>query len=76
MRNRLTLPMRFATEGRANGVIRDNSLFSIGAQAIELPGEEGNRWRVVVDTSKPDAVSRYLSQSMPGVQWERSELPA
>jgi hypothetical protein len=76
MRTRLTLPMRFASEARANGVIRDNSLFPIGAQAVELPGEEGNRWRVVIDTVKADAVCRYLGQYMPGVEWARSGLPS
>jgi hypothetical protein len=30
MRTRLTLPMRFANEKRALGVIRDNSLFTVG----------------------------------------------
>lgn len=74
MRTRLTLPMRFATERRALGVIRDNSLFTIGAQAISVD-ESGLAWRVIIDTGKPDAVQRYLSQNMPGVEWARSELP-
>lgn len=73
MRTRLTLPMRFATEKRATGVIRDNGLFGLGALAVELP-ETGSRWRVVIDTERPDAVARYLSQYMPGVEWARSEL--
>lgn len=74
MRTRLTLPMKFNTEARANGVIRDNSLFSIGAQAILLPNNAG--WRVIIDTAKPDAVCRYLSQSvMQGIEWQRSDLP-
>ena len=74
MRTRLTLPMRFANERRALGVIRDNSLFPIGAQAIAVD-ETGLGWRVIIDTSKPDAVCRYLSQSMPGVEWQQSERP-
>jgi hypothetical protein len=75
MRTRLTLPMRFTTEKRATGFIRDNGLFGIGAQSLELPGAEGSRWRVIIDTARPDAVASYLSQQlMPGVQWARSEL--
>jgi hypothetical protein len=32
--------------------------------------------RVVIDTSKPDVVCRYLAQSMmPGIEWARSDLP-
>jgi hypothetical protein len=77
MTTRLTLPMRFNSEKRALGAIRDNGLFSMGAVAVELPGTGGGRWRIVIDTGKPDAVARYLSQSMtPGVEWQRSELPA
>lgn len=73
MRTRLTLPMRFASERKALNVIRDTGLFNIGAQAIETDGPNG--WRVIIDTSKPDAVCRYLSQGMPGIEWARSELP-
>lgn len=76
MRTRLMLPMRFATEKRALGVIRDNSLFPLGAQAIELPGDGGSRWRIVIDTVRPDAVARYLRlNSTPGTDWLRMELP-
>jgi hypothetical protein len=76
MRTRLTLPMRFNTEKRATGVIRDNSLFGLGALAIELPGTGGSRWRIVIDTERPDTVARYLSQNnTPGIEWARSELP-
>ena len=73
MRYRLTLPARFNSEKRALGFIRDNSLFNIGAQVIELP-DGGSPYRITIDTFKPDAVCRYLSQSMPGVEWQRSEL--
>jgi hypothetical protein len=72
MRTRLTLPMRFANEKRALGVIRDNSLFTIGALAVAVDGT-GLGWRVVIDTGKPDAVCRYLGQYMPGVEWTRSQ---
>lgn len=73
-RTRLTLPMRFNTEKRALGVIRDNGLFTIGAQVIELTGTEGSRFRIIIDTFKPDTVCRYLAQHMPGVEWQRTEL--
>lgn len=77
MRARLTHPNRFGTEGRALGFIRDNSLFGIGAIVVpEKPEAPGSRFRVVVDTWKPEAVARYLSECMPGVQWQRHELPA
>jgi hypothetical protein len=67
--------MRFRSEARANGVIRDNGLFSIGAQAVEVD-TTGSGWRIIIDTAKPDAVQRYLSQNnTPGVTWARSELP-
>lgn len=75
MRTRLTLPMRFGTEKRALGVIRDNALFPLGAQVIELPGDDGNRWRIVIDTTRPDAVARYLKQNT-GIDWQRTELTA
>jgi hypothetical protein len=75
MRTRLTLPMRFNTETRALGAIRDNQLFNIGAQHVALD-DTGRNWRVVIDTGKPDAVARYLAQHMPGVNWHRAELPA
>jgi hypothetical protein len=76
MRIRLTLPARFANEKRALGFIRDNGLFSIGAQVIALE-EAANSYRVIIDTAKPDAVCRYLmQQALPGVVWARSELPA
>jgi len=74
VRTRLTLPMKFANEKRALGVIRDNSLFTIGAQAVAVD-DTGLGWRVIIDTSKTDAVCRYLSQSMLGVEWARSETP-
>jgi hypothetical protein len=74
MRTRLTLPMRFASERRALNLIRDNGLFTVGALAIDTDGPNG--WRVVIDTSKPDVVCRYLAQSMmPGIEWARSDLP-
>lgn len=76
MRTRLTLPMRFGSEKRALGFIRDNGLFSIGAQVVAVD-TAGSPYRVIIDTAKPDAVCRYLGQSsMPGVEWARSELPA
>lgn len=70
MRTRLTLPVRFTSEKAAASVLRANSLYSIGAQAI--PAD--NRWYIIIDTAKPDAVCRYLGQHMPGVEWQRSEL--
>lgn len=74
MRTRLTLPARFANEKRALGFIRDNGLFSIGAQVIAIEGET-SPYRVIIDTAKPDAVARYLvQQALPGVEWQRSEL--
>lgn len=74
---RLTLPMRFNTEKRALGVIRDNGLFNIGAQVIELYGAAGSPYRIIIDTAKPDAVQRYLSQGpTPGVEWQRTEFTA
>jgi len=73
MRTRLTLPMRFNTEHKALGLIRDNSLFSIGALAAQVD-DTAKAWRIVIDTAKPDAVCRYLAQHMPGVEWARSEL--
>ncbi len=73
MRTRLTLPMRFATEKRALGVIRDNSLFPLGAQVVSVD-DSGMSWRIVIDTAKPDALCRYLGEFMPGVEWQRSEL--
>lgn len=75
MRTRLTLPMRFTTEKRALGVIRDNGLWNIGAQVVEIPGEGPGRWRIIIDTAKPDVVQRYLSEGpTPGVVWQRSAL--
>ena len=77
MRTRLTLPLRFNSEKRALGVIRDNQLFGLGAVVVELPDGTASRWRVVIDTEKPDSVCRYLKQNnTPGVDWQRSELPA
>lgn len=73
MRTRLTLPMRFGTEKRALGVIRDNALFPLGAQVVELAGDDSRRWRIVIDTARPDAVQRYLKQNT-GIEWERAEL--
>lgn len=74
MRTRLTLPMRFRSEKRALAVIRDNGLFSIGAQVITTD-EPDSPYRVIIDTAKPDAVCRHLGQCMlPGVEWARSEL--
>jgi hypothetical protein len=73
-RYRLQHPSRFGTEGRALGYIRDNSLFPIGAQVIELRGAAGSPWRVIIDTGRPDVVARYLAQHLPGVEWVRSEL--
>lgn len=73
-RTRLTLPMRFRSEKRALGFIRDNGLFGIGAQVI--PSDEaGSPYRVIIDTAKPDAVCRHLEQQMlPGVVWTRTVL--
>lgn len=74
-RTRLTLPMRFRSEQRALATIRDNGLFSIGAQVIATD-EPDSPYRVVIFTAKPDAVSRHLIQQvLPGVIWERSEVP-
>jgi hypothetical protein len=74
---RLTLPLKFKREGHALAVCRDNSLFTIGAQVIEVKSEvwedTGTPWRVVIETARPDAVLRYLRQHMPGVTWERAE---
>lgn len=75
MRTRLTLPFRFLNEKRALGFIRDNGLFSIGAQVVALT-DAASPYRVIIDTAKPDAVCRHLAQNMlPGVEWSRSELP-
>jgi hypothetical protein len=74
MRTRLTLPSRFGTESRALAFIRDNALWCIGPQVIAAD-ESGRNWRVVIDTAKPDAVCRYMSQRLPGIEWQRSELP-
>lgn len=77
MRTRLTLPLRFNSEKRALGVIRDNGLFSLGAQVIELEEDHGQRWRIVIDCQahRADAVARYLKQGpTPGVDWQRTEL--
>lgn len=73
MRTRLILPMRFGTEKRALGVIRDNSLFPLGAQVVEFDGDDPKRWRIVIDTARPDAVQRYLKQNT-GIEWQRTEL--
>jgi hypothetical protein len=75
MRTRLTLPMRFGNEKRALGFIRDNCLFNIGAQVLAVD-TAGSPYRVVIDTAKPDALARYLTNTMPGVEWARSELEA
>ncbi len=73
-RTRLTLPMRFRSERLALNLIRDNGLFSIGAQVVALD-DSGKQWRIVIDTAKPEAVCRYLAQSStPGIEWARSEL--
>ena len=75
MRTRLTLPLRFNSEKRALGVIRDNQLSGLGAVVIELATGEASRWRVAIDTEKPNAVCRYLQQNnTPGVEWQRTEL--
>lgn len=66
--------MRFGNEKRALGFIRDNGLFSIGAQVIAVDAPV-SPYRVIIDTAKPDAVCRHLGQSMlPGVEWTRSDL--
>lgn len=74
MRTRLTFPMRFATEKRALAAIADNSLFPLGAQALPVD-DTGLGWRIVIETARPDAVCRYLGQHMPGIEWQRTELP-
>jgi hypothetical protein len=66
------MPLRFRTERNALGAIRDNSLFIIGAIAVE---QDAGRWHVVIDTRKPDAVLRYLAQNHPGLVWMESPAP-
>lgn len=76
-RTRLTMPLCFRSERQALGVVRDNSLFNIGAQVVEVE-DPRLRWRIVIDTGKPDAVLRYLSQNgamSGGPDWLRSDLP-
>jgi len=66
---RLTLPLVFAGQRAARALVRDNSLFSIGAQTHWTP--EG--WRVFIDTARPEAVIRYLGEKLPGVTWTADE---
>jgi hypothetical protein len=74
MRFRLTMPGRFRSERAALDFIRLNSLFPVGAQCHQVDGIGPGRWRVFIDTGKPDAVQRYLSQSLQAGEWPRSEL--
>jgi hypothetical protein len=70
---RLTLPLRFRKEAEANSCIEASSLGPLGALAVE--GQYG-RWLVVIDTQRPDSTLRFLKQHMPGIEWQRSEVPA
>jgi len=73
-RTRLIFPARFRGERAAAAFLRDNGLYAIGAQAIPSDGE----FKIVIDTARPDAVQRYLAQGgpLPGVEWQRVELPS